>query len=67
VAPKGFTCAGATLLKILSKWCTTKEVHFCSELIKTAGGPDETCPSAKVFKMSNIEHFPGVEGCIMWW
>jgi hypothetical protein len=28
--------------------------------------PNETCRSAKVLKMSNIEHFPGVEGCIMW-
>jgi hypothetical protein len=33
---KGFHLRGATLLKILSKWSPTKDVHFCSELLKTA-------------------------------
>jgi hypothetical protein len=47
---KGFHLRGAIPLRILSKWCATKDVHFCSELIKTAGGPNETCPSAKVLK-----------------
>jgi hypothetical protein len=44
----------------------TKDVHFCSELVKTAGGPNETCRWANVLKMSNIGHFPAVERCIMW-
>jgi hypothetical protein len=34
---KGFHLRGATLLKILSKWSPTEDVHFCSELIKTDG------------------------------
>jgi hypothetical protein len=31
-----FHLRGATPLEILSKWCATKDVHFCSELLKTA-------------------------------
>jgi hypothetical protein len=44
-----------------------KDVHFCSQLLKTAGAPNETCRLANVLKMSNIEHFPAVESCIMCW
>jgi hypothetical protein len=34
-----------------------KDVHFCSELVKTAAGPNEPCRFANVLKMSIIEHF----------
>jgi len=44
-----------------------KDVHFRSELLKTAGTSNETCRMANVLKMSNIEHFPAVESCIMCW
>jgi hypothetical protein len=37
----------------------SKDVHFCSELLKTAGGPNETCRLPNALKMSNIEHFSG--------
>ena len=35
----------------------TKDVHFCSQLVNSAGGPqDETYRVANVLKMSSIEH-----------
>jgi hypothetical protein len=43
----------------------TKDVHFCSQLLKTADEPQGNLPLANVFKMSNIEHFPAVERCNM--
>jgi hypothetical protein len=46
----------------------SKDVHFCSQFSKTARRtPNETCRWANVLKMSNIEHSPAVERCIMWW
>jgi len=41
---------------------------FASELAKKRWWTqNETCRLANVLKMSNIEHFPAVENCIMWW
>src|ERR1700686_3745097 len=50
----GFSWRGATLLNIVSE-VITNDVHFCSEVVKTAG-PNEPCRLANVLKMSNIEH-----------
>ncbi|HXM24000.1 MAG TPA: hypothetical protein VN948_22275 [Terriglobales bacterium] len=44
----------------------TKDVHFCSYIAKNPlADPDETGRFANVLKMSNIEHFSAVKGCIM--
>jgi hypothetical protein len=37
--------------------------HNCQ---KTLAEPNATCRLANVLKMSNIEHFPAVERCIVW-
>jgi hypothetical protein len=39
----------------------TKDVHFCSQLVKPAGGAKMTCGVANILKMSNIKHFPAVD------
>jgi hypothetical protein len=45
---------------------TTKDVHFCSQVVKTGAGPKENYCVANVLKMSNIGHSPAVERRIMW-
>jgi hypothetical protein len=39
---------------------------FAHKLLKPLAALNETCRVANVLKMSNMEHFPTVEPCIMW-
>jgi hypothetical protein len=45
---------------------TTKDVHFCSQVVKTGAGSQGKLLHRHVLKMSNIGHSPAVERRIMW-